>query len=26
MLVVRGLDALNGTPLLDIKSFVVPER
>jgi len=24
-LVVRGLDALNGTPLLDIKPFVVPE-
>jgi len=25
VLVVRGLDALNGTPLLDIKPFVVPE-
>ena len=24
VLVVRGLDALNGTPLLDIKPFVVP--
>lgn len=24
-LVVRGLDALNGTPLLDIKPFFVPE-
>jgi len=25
VLVVRGLDALNGTPLLDIKPFIVPE-
>jgi len=24
VLVVRGLDALNGTPLLDIKPFVMP--